>query len=212
MPDMAYISSFDEYVNSIKDARRHYEFELLVGLELGIQSTVDEIPEHDFDYMIYSVHEVPESYRMERLPDPWTSYLRECVNALRPMPYPGFFGHLDFLRRYVEGHEPLYPSALLDDALIKIAKVDMGIEVNTSGWRHPFFEQNPQAWIIERFIELGGKYITVGSDAHSKDVVGEGIDEALRLLSKLGVPEVFYCKNGDYEPVAITSLISAVEL
>ncbi len=212
MPDIAYIHSVDDYVKAIQSMREAYDFELLVGLELGIQSTVDEIPQGDFDYMIYSVHEVPESYRIERLPDPWNSYLRECLAALRPMPYPGFFGHLDFLRRYVEGHEPLHPSALLDQVLEKIASLDLGIEVNTSGWRHPFYEQNPQAWIIERFVELGGRYITVGSDAHSKDVVGEGVDEALRLLSKLGVPEVFYCKQGDYEPLPITSLISAVEM
>ena len=212
MPDMAYISCMDDYVKSIVNMRGTYDLELLVGLELGIQATVDEVPENDFDYMIYSVHEVEDSYRIERLPDPWTSYLKECLGALRPMPYPGFFGHLDFLRRYVEGHEPLHPSPLLDEVLRKIALVDMGIEINTSGWRHPFYEQNPQAWIIERFVELGGRYITVGSDAHSKDVVGEGIDEALRLLNKLGIPEVFYCKHGNYVPLAVASLILTTEV
>ena len=40
--------------------------------------------------------------------------------------------------------------------------------------------------IIKRFKELGGKYVTIGSDAHRWGDVGSGIEDGMRVLLKCG--------------------------
>ena len=40
--------------------------------------------------------------------------------------------------------------------------------------------------IVSRFRELGGKYITIGSDAHRWGDVGSGLEEGYRLAQRCG--------------------------
>ena len=35
---------------------------------------------------------------------------------------------------------------------------------------------------VKRYRELGGEYITLGSDSHSADTIGRGIDSAMQML------------------------------
>ena len=38
---------------------------------------------------------------------------------------------------------------------------------------------------LKRFRELGGEIVTVGSDAHTKERVGQYTDEALAILAEI---------------------------
>jgi histidinol-phosphatase (PHP family) len=44
----------------------------------------------------------------------------------------------------------------------------------------------PSINIIELYKNLGGEIITIGSDAHTKQDVGAGIDQAEDLLKTIG--------------------------
>ncbi|MGM0509318.1 MAG: PHP-associated domain-containing protein [Fusobacteriota bacterium] len=48
----------------------------------------------------------------------------------------------------------------------------------------------PGNLILSRYVELGGKKITVGSDAHSADEVGHGFEYVHKLLEKFSELEV----------------------
>ena len=69
--------------------------------------------------------------------------------------------------------------------------------------RREFKEVNPQPWIIERYLSFGGKYLTIGSDAHRTEDLGKGFDEALKIVKSLGVKEIFYCEDGNFIPIPI---------
>ncbi|MNP28332.1 histidinol-phosphatase [compost metagenome] len=43
----------------------------------------------------------------------------------------------------------------------------------------------PKLDIVKRYKELGGEIITVGSDAHSADRVGEGIEYVYEFLKEI---------------------------
>ena len=60
-----------------------------------------------------------------------------------------------------------------------------GIEVNTSGLRsgQGCF---PDLEVVRLFKELGGEAITVGSDAHFKEDVGQGIAQGYELIKAAG--------------------------
>ena len=95
-------------------------------------------------------------------------------------------GHLDVVKRYLHPHvsaEALAAAPELYEPILR-ALVESGtaLEVNTSGLRHPVAETYPAASIVARFRELGGRAVTVGSDAHRRDqfawALADGYDEA----------------------------------
>ncbi|MFO7882340.1 MAG: histidinol-phosphatase HisJ family protein [Kosmotogaceae bacterium] len=187
------------YLEEIERLKKSFPVKILKGLELGIQSYTDNnFLNGAFDYFIYSVHQYPGMEDFSEGIEMWLPYLEEAIGAVKTLKHPGFFGHLDFLRRYIPGNIPLKPSVLLDELLLTLVKYDIGLEINTSGLRNDVQEVNPQPWIIKRYVEFSGKYLTIGSDAHKKDEIGKGFREALEILNTLDIKELFYCDNGNY--------------
>ena len=60
------------------------------------------------------------------------------------------------------------------------------LEVNTSGLRQMPRETYPPAAIVARYRELGGRAVTVGSDAHRLGWFAFGLAEAYRLAASAG--------------------------
>ena len=60
------------------------------------------------------------------------------------------------------------------------------LEVNASGLRQQIGYTLPDAGIVRRFYELGGTYVTLGSDDHSWADVSAGIEEAMSMIYKTG--------------------------
>ncbi len=69
--------------------------------------------------------------------------------------------------------------------LYEIIDRGKGIEVNTSGINRAGHVL-PHPSIINRYKKLGGKIITIGSDAHKAENVGSNIGEAVRILKEMG--------------------------
>ena len=89
----------------------------------------------------------------------------KCHPAPRPVPY-------------AEHRE------LIDEILKVLAAKGKGMELNTSGMdRCGGFL--PTADIFRRFKELGGEIVTVGSDAHTTDRVGQYSFDACRILQDI---------------------------
>ncbi len=96
----------------------------------------------------------------------WTLYLEEATEAISEFEGPGFFGHIDFLRRYIPEHRLLNNDTLLNELLKRLIKTGIGTEINTLGWRHPYVEPSPQRWIIERYFSLEAETDHNRSDSH----------------------------------------------
>ena len=78
-----------------------------------------------------------------------------------------------------------------------------GIEVNTSGLRHPAIHETiPSEKILRIYKELGGEKITVGSDAHRTVDAGRGVVHTFDMLRELGFRYV--CAYRRREPEFIT--------
>ncbi len=175
-----------------------------VAIRFGVELTYDRsweadirdhLARHAYDFTIGSVHDrVDSPYHASRVRD-WVAgrslaeivepSFREVEAAARS----GLFdtlGHLDVVKRYLHPH--VSPGALaaapeLYEPILR-ALVDSGtaLELNTSGLRHPVLETYPAAPIVARFRELGGRAVTIGSDAHRLHHFGwalaDGYDEA----------------------------------
>ncbi|HPV63449.1 MAG TPA: histidinol phosphate phosphatase, partial [Fervidobacterium sp.] len=47
-------------------------------------------------------------------------------------------------------------------------------------------EPNPSIEILKLYKSLGGRNITIGSDAHELEDIGKGINDGIEILKKLG--------------------------
>lgn len=99
--------------------------------------------------------------------------------------------HLTFPLRYINGKAnrgfditEYYP--LIDQVLEAIIKNNKALEVNTSGMAMEWNQFMPDEEILKRYYNLGGRIVTVGSDAHKAENLGVGFPEAAAMLKRIG--------------------------
>lgn len=103
-------------------------------------------------------------------------------------------GHLDFIVRYGPFEDKDYDfntfKPIIDKILLRTIKKAKGIEINTSSLREPNNTFYPKNQVIERYKELGGSILTIGSDSHFNQQYGSGILKAVEFLKTIGVIEI----------------------
>ena len=165
---------------------------------------------HPHDFVIGSVHISARSpYKAGRvagfvagrsLPDIVEPYFDEVLGAARS----GLFdtmGHLDFVKRYLVPHvmpADLAAAPELYEPLLR-ALVDGGtaLEVNASGLRQVARETYPSAAMVARYRELGGRAVTVGSDAHRADWFAYGLRQAYRQAASAGFEALTFRRGAE---------------
>ena len=71
----------------------------------------------------------------------------------------------------------------------------MLLEVNTSGYRQGMGGPLPEASVISLYEDLGGRLISIGSDAHRPDDIGANYKEAEALLKSLDMNKIAFIQN-----------------
>lgn len=74
----------------------------------------------------------------------------------------------------------------IDAVLSALAEKGLALEINVSGLREAMNRTLPDLPILRRFRELGGEWVTVGSDAHRPQDVGLHIRDGLLLAREAG--------------------------
>jgi len=211
-----FILDFDSYIPAIKKIREKYRdrIDVLTGMELGLQlhiaSDLEKQMEKygsEFDFIIGSSHFVdgldvylPEYFERSPYADPekqeeerYRHYFETTLHRIVSMDYFDSFGHLDFVVRYGPHKNKYYSYEKFKDVIDAILEVllrkDKALEVNTGGYRYGLGEPDPNEDIIRRYREMGGKLITVGSDAHVPGDVGCEFDRTAALLKRCGFRE-----------------------
>jgi histidinol-phosphatase (PHP family) len=174
------------------------------GVELTYESRYeDEIREHlqthSYDYTIGSVHAMSDGpYVRSRvaahvagktLAEAVAPYFAEVARAIRS----GLFdtlGHMDICKRWLRPWFPASDYAAIPEVyeplLVALVESGIALEVNASGLRHATGETYPGPWVVARFRELGGRRVTVGSDAHLPHSFAFGIEEACEIVAAAG--------------------------
>ncbi|UMZ74597.1 Histidinol-phosphatase [Natranaerofaba carboxydovora] len=200
-----------KYFEEIKEVSMKKDCpKIKIGVELGLsRSTLNASKEyikaHSYDFVLASLHEVNgvevndwgfhKSISAEKA---YKLYLEEMYYCLENYDNFDCLGHLDLMRRYIKRFKgkndiiftyELKP--MIDDILRLIIDKGKGIELNTSGYRYGLLTPLPSFEVLERYKELGGEVITIGSDAHSEEEIGDKIQHAHELLLETGF-EYFY--------------------
>ena len=198
---------------------------LLKGVEIGEGIWLEEetkalLQSHDFDVIIGSVHEIKfKNYRKpyslidftqmssEEIPEFLNMYFDDLLETLKKLPCD-VMAHLTCPFRYINGKYHLGVDARqferkIDEILRYIIDHSIALEINTSGVAPENGYFMPDEWIVEKYKNMGGYLVTIGSDAHIPDNLGKGFDEAVSLLRKYHFTQYYYYKNRKSIPCAI---------
>ncbi len=194
----------DAYVADVLKLRERYRGKIAVrlGLEMDYVEGLDDYLEkqrraHPWDYVIGSVHYLDRACKQISWPrnfagDIHTIYER-YYTLVRQLARTGFYdivAHFDLPKRSAQDATER-EAAAVTQTLKEVARVGMCIEINTSGHRHPELkrpESYPTWPIVAEALALGIP-LTVNSDAHAPDHVGEQFPAVAAKLRELG------CKN-----------------
>ena len=163
------------------------------------------------DLIIGSVHELPGrpdfyflNYAEENIPALVTAYFEELLRLAQTDCYD-ILGHLTYGLRYLPDRRAydLAPhQELIDEILMTVIRKKKAIELNGSGLRKPRLYIDPDLVLVRRYRELGGKYLTISTDAHETKFLGFGIDLLEDMAKTAGFSELTVFKK--HEPFTVS--------
>ncbi len=193
------------------------------GIELGEPCFDTALAErllaaHPYDFVLASQHRLsdamPDYYFID-----YTHWTDEAIEremeryfseVLRVVEWNGFdsLAHLTYPFRYLpacwRNGDYRRWDGVLDELLGTLAANGKALEINTSGIRKGQGVTSPDLPIIRRFKELGGRYITIGSDAHRAGEVGADLNVAETLMKEAGFTQ--YTVYFDRQPQLLSIL------
>ena len=179
---------------------------LLLGIEVGMQlKCVTEIKEiikkNNFDFVLGSIHMVEgidiyhQEYYQQSKEEAYNKYFKAMTDCIKAFEDIDSLGHIDYIARYAvyEEKEMYYEifQEAYDKLLKTLAQADKALEINTRRLT------DPRAIAVllpvyKRFKQLGGKYVTIGSDAHKVCDIGANFSEGNKIAAACGLRPVFF--------------------
>lgn len=206
------IDSFDldveKYYQTIMALKEEFKDEIKIkwgieiGLDMNYQKEINElINRYPFDFVIGSIHVIDHTefyygdfFNGLSKEQAHRYFFEETLRCVKNFDCFNVLGHLDYIMRYGPYGNKMIDYDKYQDLIDEIFKTliakNKGIEVNTSGYAllktcgFPNFEQ------VKRYYDLGGRIITIGTDSHTSDRVGEHVEDVKINLEKIGFKDV----------------------
>lgn len=189
----AYAAEYDNLEVPGLIIRRGMEFGLTPDNRNQFQLDLQRRP---FDFVLGSIHFVdgldvyyPEYWQGKTLFQAQRRYLEATLASVEVHEDYDVLAHLTYICKTTANPDPkplVYDEhrAILDQILRTLVAKEKGMEMNTSGVdRCGGFL--PTADFFLRFKELGGRIVTVGSDAHTASRVGQYTTDACSILKDI---------------------------
>lgn len=173
--------------------RRGVEFGLLTDNQQSLKTCLGW---RDFDFVLGSIHYAggedvyfPHYWEGKTLFEGEQIYLEDTYACVLAHDDFDVLGHLTYISKAFSNpaHTPVQLAQhreIVDEILKVLASKGKGMEINTSGV-DCCGDFLPAADCFRRFKELGGEIVTMGSDAHTPDRVGQYMDRASAILKEI---------------------------
>jgi histidinol-phosphatase (PHP family) len=171
------------------------------GLELSEPHTdpgpVEKLlASYPFDMIIGSLHWLGDriifdpQYFDRPMDEAYGEYFEELERLTR---YRGFdvLGHLDIVARvgfevYGE-YQPRRYEALIRPVLKNCIENEIALDINAGCVRRKLGQLTPPLEVLRWYVEMGGDRVVFSSDAHTPDVVGLNVDQAVAAARLAGL-------------------------
>ncbi|MFP4260874.1 MAG: histidinol-phosphatase [Opitutales bacterium] len=200
------VETYRRLVQEAAEQARPLGVEVLCGIEAEVfpderhLEPMDEIlRDYQWDFVLGSLHAHCASYldwlkhhKMKSDTMRIDSYFRHLRDGVQSGRYDSM-SHPDVIRTYgvVRRFNPVDHEAVICDFLQALVDEDICMEVNTSGLIKGDYEVHPDPVILDWAAEMGVK-LTIGSDSHRPDSVGQYFDRVQSMLREKGFVDLHY--------------------
>lgn len=202
---LAFIFDPAEYFTKFSPYRNE---KLLLGVELGLQDICHHentkvAKSYPFDMIIGSIHVASgmdvydkKFYAGRSKEESYTDYLENMLSCVKEYKDYDSLGHIDYICRYApyidtnleinQDNRDIWQSIFT--ILIQDEKA---LEVNTRRFNDQIAVQKLLP-LYSLYKDLGGKIVTIGSDAHHKENLAINFSVAKDFVNSLGFTAVYY--------------------
>jgi histidinol-phosphatase (PHP family) len=202
-----YGNMMEQIANSVADVEECQSvykdnLTLLKGIELGEPMHNPKMAEKalqiaDFDFVLASVHNLKDEedfyfidYSSVDVNKLLARYFDELLDTAQNADFDSL-AHLTYPLRYIAERTNISVnlnqfSDVIDNIFKALIDREKALEVNTSGLFKKIKATLPDINLVKRFKELGGKYVTIGSDAHNAMDLAKGIEQGIELVRTCG--------------------------
>ena len=200
-------------------ARSAFRGQLIVcaGLELGqptynLPESEQLVQQYSYDVVLASIHNLRDKkdffcMRKDSHSDgELDSLLREYFDELLLLVQWGEFdvlAHMTYPLRYLREVDMARYAGQVDAVLEAAAAQNLALEINTGSLRTDYARPVPDEGILRRFYALGGRRVTVGSDAHVAEHLGANIGDGMALAQRCGFTHITLHQGREPVPVEI---------
>ncbi len=209
MPEPHLCISYDDlpyYIERVKGLRDRYRDKIIIRLDAEIDMDLNRADEVEniiensgFDYVIGSIHYLDgwpfdqkqyiDEFEKEDINEIYERFFETIIEAAKSGLYD-IAGHPDNMKRF--GYRPSKDITQLYKHVASVMKkMDVAVEINTSGYDNPAKEAYPST----SFLTVLNQYevpVTVGSDSHRPEHIGRHFKKAYKVLKEAGYDSVAY--------------------
>jgi histidinol-phosphatase (PHP family) len=225
--DLRWEFDYTQYAQSIERMRQQFgpKLQVLKGIEVGLHPLAFEpsrefTSQNEFDFIIGSVHIVGsqdmhtgEYFVGKSREEAITTYFQTVNTCVKNYQDFNVLGHLDLIKRYLfhikcsvdDVNWKKYDECILD-TLRHLVETGRGIEINMSGYNSGLNCSLPDLRILQLYREVRGEIITIGSDAHTVERIGDRVALGLDMLESAGFKYITTFRNRKPKFIPLTEL------
>ncbi len=188
----------------IEECRNKFDLQIRLGAEIGYyegyeKELISFISKYPFDYIIGGIHFVEGTLIVSETPlldadedFAKTRYIK-YFKLLKKAINSGFFdcvAHFDLPKKELPFLKFSEYKKEVSECINAMKSKNIGFELNTSGWRRYHKEQYPGNEVLRLLKKAGIKKITIGSDSHNIDELGNDIDRGISVLKENGFKQI----------------------
>jgi len=226
-PGGGFVFDIEPYFEKLLPLQRAFsgKIGIHIGVELGIRPEESIVEKnvniarcYPFDYIIGSVH-VVDGYD-PYYPEYWEShgeengiyrYYESMYDSMKLFSDFDSLGHIDYILRYCPSKgEVLEKNSKLQKKLeeltasiLELLVFDQkALELNTAGWKYGMKYPHPAPGLLKLYKQLGGKMITIGSDAHKPEHMAWDFSRVPDYLRENGFTH--YVRFENHKPIFVS--------
>src|SRR5699024_1416949 len=202
-PDTSIVFDLDipAYTKQLEQLKTKYAEEIKIkkGVEIGVQPHLMDrykslLDKEYFDFIICSMHTTNKQdlhsgdFFKARSPEAaYQLYYEELLQCIRDFDDFSVLGHLDLVKRYQKLDSDENFHEIIREIFRVIIPKGKGIEVNASGYGYGLGTAMPSMDILKLYADVGGEFVTLGSDSHYAKHVAYRFPEIIDQLLSAGI-------------------------
>lgn len=211
----------DAAYKEIMEAKAKYKdkLNLTYGIEIGQANQYPEeakklLSSHNYEFVVASIHNLrgaPDFYfwdfkkvcndaSPEYIGHHFERNIDELCEVIDTLDRIDSIAHLTYINRYIamsgNSYDFMKHSDKIDKLFKKMIARDIALELNLSTLSKGLPFTMPHKEILSLYRECGGRLITIGTDSHSPEQIGNCVEAGFELLRSVGLCDILVVRNG----------------